>query len=887
MATPAVPLSEGKRLSHFRVIRKIGEGGMGVVFLARDEHLERDVALKVLPPGMLVDQEARRRFRQEALALSRLNHPNIAVVHDFDTQDGVDFLVMEFVPGTTLCERFAAGPVEESQIVDLGMQLADALIAAHEQGILHRDLKPGNLRLTPEGRLKVLDFGLAKLRKPAPGQTLAQTMTETGAMLGTPAYMAPEQLRGERADERTDLYAAGAVLYELTSGCRPHPEEQPVQLVDAVLNRPPTSLRKTRPDLSPQLERIILKALERDPAARYGSARELRSDLEQLLAGTSSAASPGARVRTRLWVAAGAVLLAAALAAAAWQAGFLPGPPWARRGAAAPRRIVVLPFDNLGRPEDEYFTAGVTDEITSRLAAVGGLSVISRSSALRYAGSKKAVRQIGHELGVAYILEGTVRWASQDRGGGQVRITPQLVRVSDDTQVWSETYDRVVRDIFAVQSDIAQQVIRELGLTLQAAERRRIELRSTASPEAYQCYLRGRYLAAQPHFSVETWRDVIRNYEEAVRLDPSFAQAWAELSRAHARFYYLKADLSEKRSRLAREALDRAAALAPGSPEVHLATAYFHMWVDADQPRAIAELAAAERGRPNDTEILLARSADLEMRGRYDEAREVLERAFTLSPHDIDVASELALIEWVTRRYERAEFYCDTAFALAPDAGYRVWPNLYHVFIEWGWKGATPEARRALERVPREHEWAPWTWFWQEMYEGRYREALEGLASVPGGWIRTKVWAAPTSLYAAFAHEALHRPEQARRSYASAQRELEEAVRVQPDDPRLHSSLGLAYAGLGRTTEAIREGRRAVELLPLSRDAFYGIAPLQDLSVIYARVGQPDAAIDVFEQLLSIPSWISPTWLRIDPRYRPLADHPRFRRLLGEHPSAP
>jgi Flp pilus assembly protein TadD len=320
---------------------------------------------------------------------------------------------------------------------------------------------------------------------------------------------------------------------------------------------------------------------------------------------------------------------------------------------------------------------------------------------------------------------------------------------------------------------------------------------------------------------------------------------------------------------------------------VHLASAYYHMWVDHDEQRAVEELNAAQRGLPNDTQVLLARSSYLESAGRWDDARALSEHAFALSPRDPDIAIDLAEIEWVTRRYERASVHADTALALAPDAGYRVWPRLFQVFIEWSWKGATPAARAALEHVPREHEWAPWTWFWQEMYEGQPRAALEGLASIPGGWIRTKLWAAPTSLYAAFAHEALRQPEQARHAYASAQAQLEQAVRAQPDDPRLHSSLGLAYAGLGRTTEAIREGRRAVELLPLSRDAFYGIGPLQDLSVIYAKVGQPDAALDVIEQLLSVPSWLSPTWLRTDPRYRPLADHPRFRRLLAGQTSAP
>ena len=841
-------LAAGDRLSHFRIVAKIGEGGMGLVYLARDLHLERDVALKVLPPGAPADPDAGARFRREALALSRLSHPNIAVVHDFDTHEGRDFLVMEFVPGTTLADRLERGPLPEAEVIRIGVQLAAALDCAHQAGVLHRDLKPGNLRVTPDGRLKVLDFGLAKLLAPAERDVTRTLLSEVGTVVGTPAYMAPEQLRGGPVDERSDLYAAGAVLYEAVTGARPHPECQPAQLVDAVLHRAPASPRSLRPDLSRGLEHVLLRALAREPAARFGTACELRAALEAV-------AQPATRPQERSRA--------------------------ASRGASRPSHIVVIPFENLGPAEGAYFTSGMTEEITSRLAAAGGLRVISRTSALQYAGGAKSIREIAHELHVAFVLEGTVRWAPSGEGAGRVRISPRLVRARDETQLWVETYDRVLEDVFAVQSEIAQRVIRELGLTLHDAERRRIEMRPTSSLPAYQAYLRARHLASQPHFSVESWRDVIRNYEEAVALDPEFALAWAELARAHARFYYLKADHSRERRDLVAATLARAVELAPDAPEVHLAAAFHALWIEEDDGRTVEEIAAAERGLPDDPEILLARSAYLQVHGRWDEARDVTEHAFAISPRDTDVAAELAEIEWLTRRYPSAVAYCEKALTLAPDAGYRIWPNLYRVFIEWSWRGATPAARAAVEQVPREHEWWAMASFWQEMHEGRYREARDLAASLGEGWIRNKVWAMPASLLLAFACSALEDGAASRRGFEAAIEPLRRAAAEHPDDPRMHSSLGMACAGLGMADDGVAEAERAAQLLPMSRDAIYGIGPLQDLSVAYTLAGRTDQAVQLLERLLALPTWLSPVWLRCDPRYRPLAQHPRFVRLLG------
>ncbi|MBI4161216.1 MAG: serine/threonine protein kinase, partial [Acidobacteria bacterium] len=334
---------EGRTLSHYRILEKIGKGGMGEVYRGHDERLDRDVAIKVLPAGTLSDEAARKRFRKEALALSRFNHPNIGTVHDFDTQEGVDFLVMEYVPGITLDEKLATGVLSEKEIAKLGIQLTEGLAAAHDQGVIHRDLKPGNLRVTPDGRLKILDFGLATLRRPVSETATTQSLSETEAAAGTLPYAAPEQLRGEKADPRTDIYGVGVVLYEMATGRRPFREELATPLADAILHQPPVPPRAVNARVSPDLERTILKCLDKAPENRYQSVKELGVDLRRL--GAPEPAPPVPEPPGRRWLGVTALLAAVAVLAMVFgYRGFV-----TRQASSERKMIVVLPFENLGR----------------------------------------------------------------------------------------------------------------------------------------------------------------------------------------------------------------------------------------------------------------------------------------------------------------------------------------------------------------------------------------------------------------------------------------------------------------------------------------------------------------------------------------------------------
>ena len=544
------------------------------------------------------------------------------------------------------------------------------------------------------------------------------------------------------------------------------------------------------------------------------------------------------------------------------------------------KSIAVLPFENLGPPEHAYFADGMTEEITSLLATIKALGVISRTSAIHYAKTDKTIKQIGEELGVNYILEGTVRWATTPEGIDRVRITPQLIRVSDDTHIWADNYDRQINDIFKIQSEIAQKVVEQLGITLLEGEQSTLEIQPTENLEAYQAYLRGRYYVGQPHFSLESWNRAMQNFQQAVEIDTGFALAYGELARAHARFYNLRYDLSESRLEKADQAAAKALELGPDQPGVHLALGYYYLWAYRDRKQALEHLEIAENGLPNNVEILHAKAAIFEPQGRWEEYINSLEKATKLSPRDASSLTDLVLGLWLTRRYSDAADVCNQAITLAPDWN---WPYLYKAFNNMSWKGANNESRMALKAVSADHEFYLWAWYWQEVGEDNYQAALQLLSDTTSSWVSHKLCARPKPMLSAFIYEYLNKHELARVGYKTAQKLLEKKVMEHPDDPRYHSSLGIAYAGIGQKEEAIKEGERAVELLPMSKDAAYGIPNVIDLAVIYTMVGEYDLALDQTEYLLSVPSWISVAWLEMDIRWTPLRTHPRYRELLTKY----
>lgn len=627
---------------------------MGEVYRARDERLERDVAIKVLPSGTLADEAARRRLRQEARALARLNHPHIATIHDLDAQDGVDFLVMEYVPGSTLAEKLAAGPLSEKDTLRLGAQVAAALEEAHAQRIVHRDLKPGNIVLTSRGDVKVLDFGVAKLLEPAEGETVtAETFTETRGVAGTLPYMAPEQLRGEPVDARTDIHALGAVLYEMSTGRRPFSETQGPRLIDAILNSAPAAPGRLQPRLSAELERIILKCLEKDPERRYQSARELRVDLERLAA-PSPVTAPRVHLGASLrWAVPIAVALALLLAVRLGSdLGGLRDRLLGRTGAPRIQSLAVLPLDNLsGDPQQEYFVDGMHEELIARLAKISSLKVISRTSVMRYKGARKPpLPEIGRELDVDALIEGSVR-----RSGDQVRITVQLVEAATDRHLWAESYQGKVRDVLALQSNVAQAIANEIHITLTAQEQARLARASPVKPEAYEAYLRAKF-AFRAHDRTGTQvEEAIRWLERATASDPNFAQAHAFLGRAYvSRFFSFDPNPEWERKAFAH--IERAFALDPDLPEAYLARGDL-TWTLANRfphERAIQDYRKALELNPNLVDAHFALGSVYQHIGRFEETRTAYRMALQLDPHNPDVRYRIPRLHLYMQNYQAA-----------------------------------------------------------------------------------------------------------------------------------------------------------------------------------------------------------------------------------------
>jgi len=618
----------GQTLGHYRILEKIGAGGMGVVYRAHDERLERDVALKVLPAGTLADEAARQRFHKEALALSKLNHPNIATIHDFDTQDGVDFLVMEHIPGITLNEKLMQGPLGEKEIARMGMQMAEGLAAAHEQGVIHRDLKPGNLRVTPDARLKILDFGLAKLVRPMNETAPPRSLTETEARAGTPLYMAPEQQRGEKADSRTDIYAAGLVLLQMATG-----------------ELPRVRGRALGGKVSPGLERIVTKCLEDDPELRYQSAKELLVDLRRL-----GAPAPPRRLSRRAVLVATAAL-AALVVLVGLNVGGLRDQLARLMGIAGPPRIqslAVLPLENLsGDPEQEYFADGMTEAVITDLSKISALKVISRTSVMQYKGVKKPLPEIARELHVDAVVEGSVL-----RAGDRVRITAQLIHAPTDTHLWAESYERDLRDVLALQSEVARAIATEIQVKLTPQEQTRLASARPVNPEAHEAYLLGRF-----YWNTRTQEGLekaLAYFQQALEKDPHYAPVYAGIADYYSILPFYSRSSPKEVFPKAKAAALKALEIDNTLAEAHAALAYTMAYYDWDWAGAEREFKRAIELNPNSNTVHQAYSRLLSVTGRLDEAMAEMRRAQELDPLSLLPTGNLAMLAYFGGRYDRA-----------------------------------------------------------------------------------------------------------------------------------------------------------------------------------------------------------------------------------------
>ncbi len=634
---------------------------MGVVYRAHDQRLERDVAIKVLPPGVLADEAARKRFRKEALAISRLNHPNIATVYDFDSQDGIDFLVMELISGSDIDQKVAAGTLTEKEVVGLGRQIAEGLAVAHEHGIIHRDLKPGNLRVAADGRLKILDFGLAQVTQPINLEEPTQSIA-TDTVSGTLPYMAPEQLAGEPPDQRSDIYAAGTVLYEMATGRRPFTEKLATKLTDAILHQPPVTPRAFNAKVSPELERIILKCLEKDPSHRYHSARELEVDLVRLSSGASTA-SVSARTDSRTpsktlqFAAVGAIVLAGGLALLLFQGRERQAP-----AAAGIHSLAVLPLANLSNDSvQDYFADGMTEELTTELARISALRVISRTSAMQYKGAHKPLPQIAKELNVDAVVEGSVL-----RAGGQVRITAQLIRAATDTHLWADSYDGDLRDVLRLQKEVARNIAQQIQVTLTPQEQNVLAANRPVDPEVHDLYLRGLYSLGKG--DEKGFTQAIEYFERASAKDRDYAPAYAGIAEG---YYNLSTNYWPPREAMpkAKAAALKALQLDENLSEAHSALGAVHYFYDWDYAAAEQEAKRAMELGPSNATAYDVMANYLSTVGRLEDSVSAIDRAHAMDPRSVPIMTDRIIITSMARKYEQAIRDGREETASEPNAG--------------------------------------------------------------------------------------------------------------------------------------------------------------------------------------------------------------------------
>jgi len=878
------------RLGHYEILEEIGRGGMGVIYRARQQHSRRIVAVKRILAHEVNSHETLMRFRREAEAVASLDHPNILPIYEVsESEEGLPFFSMKYATGGSLRTAAPALRAKPRECVRLMAKVARAIAYAHGKGVLHRDLQPGNILLDENGEPMVSDFGLAKW--------LDQTsdLTRTLETLGTPGYIAPEQAECRAADltGAADIYSLGAILFYLLTGRPPFVGPNVLVVIHQAAATPAPRLRSLVPSLDRDLETIVARCLESDSEARYKSAGALADDLEHWLRHEPiRARRSGVFTRGKKWVrrnptstmlVASLVALGGAIGVMLWQREAI-HPVSTGYRSIPDKSIAVLPFENLSAdPENAFFADGVQDEILNDLAKIADLKVISRTSVMPYkSGAKRNLRQIANELGVAHMVEGSVQ-----RVANRVRVSAQLIDAKTDAHSWANSYDRPLGDVFAIQSDIAKAIAAQLQAKLSLAEKSAIQQPPTTNLIAYDRYLRAQKLWAQQTTQIpKDLREIVRLLDEAVGHDPTFLLAYCELARTHAYISLLGVDSTSARITLAEEARDTALRLGADRGEAHLAAAYVAYWCYRDYETALTQLGIARRALPNDAEVLEVTAAIARRQGHWEECIRNFERAIDLDPRNLSMVGGAGLTFEYERRFAQAAAYRGRAVAIAPD---EPTARVASALVDLQSRADTQPVHEAIQSVvtkdPSAVDRIAGYWLYVSICRRDADEMASALASLPSeGMIPgvAGIVAMPRSFLEGLAARVRNDLTGAQRAFTAARVAMEKIVREEPDYAQALSGLGLIDAALGHNEDAIREGRRALELLPVTKDAMAGAELLTNLAITYAWAGEKDLAIKQLEEVLRIPSEVCYGRLRLEPYWDSLRGDPRFEKLIEE-----
>ncbi len=865
----------------YELLEQIGRGGQGVVFRARQKSLNRTVALKVISLGQWANEAHVKRFRREAEAAAHLEHPCIVPIHEVGERDGSCYFSMKFVEGGQLDEVVRRRPMSIRQAAELIVKVSRTVHYAHEHGILHRDIKPGNILLDIEGEPHLTDFGLARLVESE------STVTRTLEVLGTPSYMAPEQAVGNNAEvsSATDVYGIGAVLYELLTGHPPFAGGTTYQTIKLLLDTEPRQPRLWNRKIDRDLATICLKCLEKDPKRRYASALALAEDLERWLNYEPiRARRAGIFTRGRKWVRRkpGIAVMAAMLLALAVPLGVI---IWKSEFPRQPvtTGIAVLPFENLSEQKERgAFVDGVQDDILTKLAKIADLKVISRTSVMDYRG-KRNMRQIGNELRVSHALEGSVRMV-----GAQLHMNMQLIDTRTDMHVWAEQYDRDLNDLFSIQSEIAQKVAQRLRAKISAAEKLAIERRPTGDLVAFDLYSRANEIFSGNAFGHEMagFVQVIDLLNQAVARDPSFFDAYGLLVSAHDNLYASGLDHTPARLALAKPAMQAASHLRPDDGETHFWRAHNLYMGYLDYDGALRELEIAGRKLPNDNYVFELMGFVQRRRGRWEESTRNLERAIELDPRNVNTLHQLGLSYGGFRRYAEQKSKVDRILTIEPN---NLGAKAERAFVEVNWKADTGPLHKLIDEIratnpavmPKMADSN--SWLVCALAERDVAAAKEALTASDETPLRTDAVHFTRPFVEGVIARMTNDEHTAQLAFTAARAEQAKAVQAQADYGPAWCVLGVIDAALGRKEEALREGRRAVELLPVEKDSVNGVLMIKYFAMIAAWVDEKDLACEQLATVVRSPTsglHLSYGELKLMPFWDPLRGDPCFEKIV-------